>query len=155
MFPSQPFPWQRPSLLRPSPGLSIITPCCWCCTHQSLLPALLVQKQGIPLDWHVKGAGRCLPSFLFSMEETVFVALYPVPWGIQGGHGYTILPFCWIWGRDIRFGWNSASDGKEPIAVLAAGREEIFIAFRKLPGSCLGSFEPIPDRPGCGLMWHH
>lgn len=64
---------------------------------------------------------------------------------------YTILPFCRIWGRDMGFWGNSASDGRKPSAVSPAGREETFIAFRKLPGSCLGSFEPIPDRLGCGI----
>lgn len=53
---------------------------------------------------------------------------------------YTILPFCRIWGRDMGFGRNSASDGRKPIAVLAAGREETFIGSE----NCLGpAWDPL------------
>lgn len=62
------------------------------------------------------------------------------------------LPSCRIRGRDVGFWGNSASDGRKPIAVSTGGERGFSLHSENcLPGSCLGSSEPIPDGPGYGL----
>lgn len=102
----------------------------------------------------MKETGRC-SNFLLSVEETVCIALFPAPCGIQGQCTKLYHPVGseeGTWG----FGGNSAPDERKLVDVSTVGIR-FSLHFKNCLALAWDPPEPIPGRLGGGVLelWHH